>query len=86
MDMHGATLDIDDDILQAAKELAEAEGKTHGQVLSEFVRKVLGRQRSLRSEERLLCAAQAGRLRHERTGGETAGGGGRGGSRPKGGY
>jgi ribosomal protein L17 len=35
------TLDIDDDILQAAKELARAEKKTAGQVLSEFARKGL---------------------------------------------
>jgi hypothetical protein len=37
------TLDIDDDILQAAKELARAEGKTAGQVLSELARKALTR-------------------------------------------
>ena len=36
------TLDIDDDILQAAKELARAEKKTAGQVLSELARKGLG--------------------------------------------
>jgi L-amino acid N-acyltransferase YncA len=35
------TLDIDDDILQAAKELARAERKTAGQVLSELARKGL---------------------------------------------
>jgi hypothetical protein len=35
------TLDIDDDILQAAKELAQAEKKTAGQVLSELARKAL---------------------------------------------
>lgn len=35
------TLDIADDILQAAKELARAEGKTAGQVLSELARKGL---------------------------------------------
>jgi hypothetical protein len=35
------TLDIDDDILQAAKELARAENKTAGQVLSELARKGL---------------------------------------------
>jgi hypothetical protein len=35
------TLDIDDDILEAAKELAEAENKTAGQVLSELARKAL---------------------------------------------
>jgi hypothetical protein len=35
------TLDIDDDILQAAKELARLEKKTAGQVLSELARKGL---------------------------------------------
>jgi hypothetical protein len=36
-----ATLDIDADILRAAKVLADAESKTLGQVLSELVRKGL---------------------------------------------
>ncbi len=35
------TLDIDDDILQAAKELARVEKKTTGQVLSELARRGL---------------------------------------------
>lgn len=35
------TLDIDDDILQAAKELARAEKKTAGEVLSELARRAL---------------------------------------------
>ena len=35
------TLDIDDDILQAAKELARAENRTAGQVLSELARRGL---------------------------------------------
>jgi hypothetical protein len=35
------TLDIDDDILSAAKELAKAEGKTMGQVISELTRQAL---------------------------------------------
>jgi len=35
------TLDIDDDILQAAKELAHAQKKSAGQVLSELARKGL---------------------------------------------
>jgi len=35
------TLDIDDDILQAAKEIAAAEGRTAGKVLSELARKGL---------------------------------------------
>ena len=33
------TLDIDDDVLQAAKELAERESKTAGQVLSDLARR-----------------------------------------------
>ncbi len=35
------TLDIDTDVLQAAKELAELRGRTTGQVLSELARKGL---------------------------------------------
>ncbi len=35
------TLDIDDDILSAAKELARAEGKTIGRVLSDLARQAL---------------------------------------------
>ena len=35
------TLDIDDDVLMAAKELAKAAQKTAGQVISELVRKSL---------------------------------------------
>jgi hypothetical protein len=35
------TLDIDDDILQAAKEIARTERKTAGQVISELARKGL---------------------------------------------
>ncbi|MBM3607826.1 MAG: hypothetical protein FJX29_05120 [Alphaproteobacteria bacterium] len=35
------TLDIDDDILSAAKELARYENKTAGKVLSELARKAL---------------------------------------------
>ena len=37
------TLDIDDDILAVAKELARAEKKTAGEVISELVRKALTR-------------------------------------------
>lgn len=33
------TLDIDDDVLQAAKEIARAEKKTAGKVISEIARK-----------------------------------------------
>ena len=35
------TLDIDDDILSASKELARAAGKTAGQIISELARKAL---------------------------------------------
>ncbi len=35
------TLDIEEDVLQAAKELAAREGKTTGQVVSELARKGL---------------------------------------------
>ena len=35
------TLDLDEDILQAAKELAEVQGKTAGKVLSELARRAL---------------------------------------------
>jgi len=35
------TLDIDDDVLQAAKELASVHGKTAGQMLSELARRGL---------------------------------------------
>jgi hypothetical protein len=40
------TLDIDDDVLQAAKELAEAHRTTAGKVLSELARKGLAPPRS----------------------------------------
>jgi hypothetical protein len=43
MDVMRTTLDIDEDVLQAAKELAEARKKTAGQVLSELARKGLER-------------------------------------------
>jgi hypothetical protein len=35
------TLDIDDDVLQAAKELARTQGKTAGQMVSELARRAL---------------------------------------------
>lgn len=34
-------MDIEDDVLQAAKELAKKEGKTAGQILSDLARKSL---------------------------------------------
>ena len=36
------TLDIDDDVLRAAKDLARREKKTVGKVISELVRRALG--------------------------------------------
>ena len=39
--MMRTTLDIDDDVLQAAKELARAEGGTAGQIISRLVRQAL---------------------------------------------
>ena len=35
------TLDLDPDVLQAAKEIAQLRGKTAGQVVSELLRKAL---------------------------------------------
>ena len=35
------TLDLDEDVLQAAKELAEARGVTAGRIVSDLVRKAL---------------------------------------------
>jgi len=40
------TLDIDDDVLQAAKELGEMRKKTAGQILSELARKALEPKRT----------------------------------------
>jgi hypothetical protein len=38
------TLDIDDDVLQAAKELARRERKTAGRVLSELARRGMAKE------------------------------------------
>ena len=37
------TLDLDDDVLQAAKEIAESRNMTAGKIVSELVRKALER-------------------------------------------
>ncbi len=37
------TLDLDDDVLQAAKEIAESRSTTAGKVVSELIRKALER-------------------------------------------
>jgi hypothetical protein len=42
------TLDLDDDVLQAAKEIAAARGSTAGKVLSELARKALEPTRTAR--------------------------------------
>ena len=42
------TLDLDPDVLQAAKELAVARGTTPGKVLSELARKALATSRYVR--------------------------------------
>jgi len=43
------TLDIDDDVLQAVKELAQVRGVTAGQALSALVRQALRRDRPVRT-------------------------------------
>ena len=48
------TLDIEDDVLQAAKELARRDGSTAGRVLSELARRGLaGADRGARGRPRL---------------------------------
>lgn len=43
------TLDIDEDVLQAVKKLAGAQGRTAGEVVSELLRKALSRPSSGRA-------------------------------------
>jgi hypothetical protein len=43
------TLDLDEDILQAAKELADVRGTTAGKVVSELVRRALAPTRAERA-------------------------------------
>ena len=45
------TLDLDDDLLQAAQEIAAAQGRTAGQVVSELVRQALQSARSGRPQK-----------------------------------
>jgi hypothetical protein len=57
------TLDVDDDVLQAAKELAEMRRKTAGQILSELARKGLQRSRSVRVRNGVpLLPSEPGRI------------------------
>jgi hypothetical protein len=59
------TLEIDDDILQAAKELGALHGKTAGQMVSELARRGLtpARTASLRNGVPVLPRRPAGRPR-----------------------
>lgn len=70
------TLDIDLDVLQAAKEMATTRGLSAGQVVSELLRKALAAPRSARSRNGvplltrrpgapLLTLAAVNRLRDE---------------------
>ena len=45
------TLDIDDDILSASKELAKAAGKTAGQIISDLARTALTQQTQYQVEQ-----------------------------------
>lgn len=56
------TLDIDDDLLQAAKELAAARRRTTGQVVSDLLRRALApsRQGSVRNGVPLMPALPRG--------------------------
>ena len=57
------TLDLDDDVLQAAKEMAELRHKTTGQVLSELARKALQPTRAVRVRNGVpLLPSQPGRI------------------------
>jgi hypothetical protein len=59
------TLDLDDDVLQAAKELASARGTTAGKVISELARKALtpGRSSRVRNGVPLLPRRASGSRR-----------------------
>lgn len=48
------TLDIDDDVLQAAKEIAANRGTTAGQVLSGLARKALAPKQAVRQRNGVL--------------------------------
>lgn len=59
------TLEIDDDVLQAAKELASAKATTAGKVISELARAALrpARHDRVRNGVPLLAARPAGAVR-----------------------
>ena len=52
LELMRTTLDIDDDVLQAAKELAASTGKTAGQIVSALIRKGLQTPSSARRASR----------------------------------
>ena len=61
------TLDIEDDVLQAAKELAQREGRTAGQVLSDLARRGLaappmGPGKSVRTRNGVPVLASRGEI------------------------
>jgi len=59
------TLDIDDDVFLAAKELAVAHGRTAGQVVSDLLRKALSSPRTakVRNGVPLVPRRQSGAVR-----------------------
>ena len=59
------TLDLDDDVLQAAKEMAAVRGTTAGKIVSELARKGLrpGRSRQIRNGVPLLTRRAPGAAR-----------------------
>ncbi len=65
------TLDIDEDVLEAAEELAERQNKTAGQVISELVRRGVlctnthSDQRPLRRIDRLVTNALVKQIQAE---------------------
>jgi hypothetical protein len=59
------TLDIDDDVLQAAKELARRQKKTAGAVISELTRKALTAPPPAAREPKVVLGAPT-RIIHER--------------------
>jgi hypothetical protein len=53
------TLDLDDDVLTSAKEIARREGKTAGQVLSELARRALTQGNAPPAGSRPPCASRS---------------------------
>ncbi len=55
------TLDLDDDILQAAKELAAMEGTTAGRIVSDLVRKALTPPKTTRARNGVPLFSRSGK-------------------------